>query len=240
MTATRPSSWSLAENGNRLLIYPNMMQRPNSCIGCPLHETSVPGFCPDNIPAGAKYLLIAEAPGTNEIAQAEPMVGKAGFVLKEWLLKSVSELRLASERGEVGLANVLRCLPKEVAGRPYPTGETKRLAEQHCRQYDHIPESVHTVVLQGEHSQRLFFGPEMEAEDASDRQLGHEVKGVLGRVGKVMERDGKRWVFTIHPAFVLRQPSMVEHAQQALNIAVNAAVVVEPNYMPWDQAVGEL
>ena len=217
-----------------------MIQRPVTCIGCPLNESSVPGFCPDKIPATATYLFLAEAPGATEIKQAVPMVGKAGFVLQNWLVRAVSHLQLAWDKGEIGLANVLRCLPKEVQGRPYPKGKDKEEAERFCRQYDHIPNTVHTVVLFGEHSQHLHFKAELEAEDASDRRLGREVKGVTGRIGREYQKDGKRWIFSAHPAFMLRQPSMVEHGQRALQIASNVEVVVEPSYIPWNDAIQEL
>lgn len=168
------------------------------------------------------------------------MVGSAGFVLRSWMLKAVPELQIALERGEVGFANTLRCLPKEVSGRSYPSGETKRQAEAHCRQYDTMPASVHTVILLGEHAQRLFFGTELAAEDASDRQLGHDLKGVMGRVGRVYERDGKRWVFCIHPAAILRQPALVVLGQQALRIAANTESVLEPAYVNWEEGMAAL
>ena len=214
--------------------------RPSSCDGCPLNTTAVSGFCPDKIPAKAKYLMWAEAPGKQEIQQSEPMVGKAGFVLKQWLMKAVPTLQLAMERGEVGFANTLRCLPPETKGRAYPTGETRRLAEAQCRQYDMIPESVHTIVLLGENAQRLFFREELETEDASDRRLGHDLKGVMGRIGREYVRDGKRWVFAPHPAYILRQPALVEHGQAALKISCNESVEVRVEYVEWNDAIQTL
>ena len=215
-----------------------MIPRPASCNGCPLNTTSVPGFCPDKIPKSAQFLFLAEAPGSNEITQAEPMVGKAGFVLKSWLIRAVPSMQLAWERGEIGLANVLRCLPPETKGRPYPSGDIQRQAEQHCRQYDAWPDTVHTVVLFGEHSQRLVFHQELDAEDATDRGLGHTVKGVMGRIGReIMHTDGRRYVFAPHPAFILRSPALVEHGQRALQIAVNTEQLVDVSYVPWEHAL---
>ena len=214
-----------------------MQHRPMSCEGCPLHTTSTLGFCPDKIPSNAEYLLLAEAPGKNEIAQAEPMVGQAGFVLKQWLMPAAIPLKIAYEKGKVGFANVLRCLPKEVQGRAYPKGKDKQEAERLCRQYDSWPSTIHTVILFGEHSQRLHFSPELDAEDATDKRLGHDLKGVMGRIGRVYERDGKRWVFAPHPAFVLRQPALVRHGQEALKIAVGMEKVMEPTYAPWETSI---
>lgn len=205
-----------------------------------MNATATPGFCPDKIPARAKYLILAEAPGSHEIAQAEPVVGKAGFVLKQWGLLAVPHLKLAWERGEVGLANTLRCLPPMVQGRPYPKGQTKDLAEAHCRQYDQFPSTIQTYILAGEHAQRLLFKPELDAEDATDRSLKHDLKGVGGRIGRVYERAGVRYVFAPHPAWVLRQPALVQHLQESLKIAANTERVVEPDYLPWHRAVQEI
>lgn len=218
-----------------------MIPKPNGCIGCSLHDKGK-GFCPDKIAKAPKYVLIGEAPGKNEIAgdTPGPFVGKAGFVLHQWLIKAVPVLKIAMERGEVTLMNTLRCLPPEIQGRAYPRGEEKLQAEAHCRQYDNIPDTVHTLVLFGESPQRAWFGTELEAEDLVDRKLGHQVKGVMGRVGRVYERDGRRWVFAPHPAYILRQPSLVMHGQQALRIAVQEAKVLEVDYMDWDTAVREV
>ena len=134
---------------------------------------------------------------------------------------------------------VRNCLPTETQGRAYPRGEEKTLAEAHCRQYDNFG-AAHTIVLFGESPQRCWFKEELEAEDATDRQLGHAVKGVMGRVGRVMEKDGKRWVFAPHPAFILRQPALVSHGQQALRIACQSEEVATISYMDWDAAMREI
>lgn len=214
-----------------------MLQKPSTCAACPLF-TKGQGFCPDRIAKSPHYVFIAEAPGKNEILKGEPLVGKAGFVLHNWLMHAVPQLKIAWERGEVTLANVLRCLPPEVQGRPYPKGLEKTQAEALCRQYD-TPwdDKVHTVVLFGEHSQRLYFHEELEAEDLTDRKLGRDAKGVSGRMGRAYLKDGRRWVFAPHPAWILRQPSLVEHGQQCLRIASGTDKEVIVDYQSWETAL---
>jgi uracil-DNA glycosylase family 4 len=180
---------------------------------------------------------MGEAPGKHEIVKGEPFVGKSGFALHQWLIRAVPRLQLAVERGDVTVANTLRCLPPEIQGRPYPKGQEKLDAEAHCRQYDHLTEQIRTVVCFGESPQRLFFRDELEAEDLVDRKLGHAVKGVAGRMGRVYERDGKRWIFAPHPAWILRQPSLVEHGQACLKIAAGTDKEVSVDYVGWAQAV---
>lgn len=216
-----------------------MLNKPEGCALCPLKDKGV-GFVPDKVAKRPRYLFIGEAPSKNEVNAGEPFVGKAGFALKQWLIKAISHIQLAWDKGEITLGNTLRCLPPEIQGRAYPKGEERLQAEQCCRQYDNFTDQIHTVVLFGDAPQRAWFKDELDAEDASDRRLGRDVKGVMGRVGREYQRAGKRWVFAPHPAFILRQPAIVEHGQQALNIAANTERVVEPDYIPWDTAIQEL
>ena len=215
-----------------------MIRKPDTCEGCPLHTTGK-GFVPDKIVENEEYLVYGEAPGTTEISKGEPFVGKAGFVLRQWLMKAVPQLQIALEKNQISFCNVLKCLPPEQKGRPYPTGDTRRQAEEHCHQYAPMIRAK-TVILCGEVPQRHLFGSELEAEDASDKRLGHDLRGVMGRVGRDIEKDGKRYVFAPHPAFILRQPSLVGHGQQALQIAAGTDCVLEPEYKDWELAMREL
>src|SRR3990167_7967641 len=205
--------------------------QPLACEGCSLYSIGR-GFVPDTIVANEEYCFFGEAPGSTEISKGEPFVGQAGFVLRSWLIRAVPQLQIALEKGRVSFRNILHCLPPEQKGRPYPTGDTRRQAETHCKQY-HSDIKASTIILCGEIPQRFFFSAELEAEDASDKRLGHELKGVMGRVGREYTRDGKRWVFAPHPAFILRQPSLVGHGQAALRIAASVNTVLEPEYLPW-------
>ena len=213
--------------------------KPETCRECPLYEKGI-GFVPDRVARKPKILFIGEAPGKNEVDQSEPFVGKAEFALKNWLIRAVSVMQLAWDKGEITLGNTLRCLPPEIQGRPYPKGEERLAAEACCRQYDNFTEGVHTVVLFGDSPQRAWFRDELDAEDASDRRLGRDVKGVMGRVGREYARDGKRWVFAPHPAFILRQPAIVEHGQRSLQIAAGTERVVEPEYLDWNSTISSL
>jgi len=221
-----------------------ILDKPAGCEGCPLKDKGQ-GWCPDKIAPRAIYAFIGEAPGKNEIVHtaerpAQPFVGKAGFALHQWLVRAVPQLQMAMERGAVTLANTLRCLPPEVQGRPYPKGQEKLDAERHCRQYDTLPETVKTVVLFGESPQRVWFKEELEAEDLTDRKLGRDAKGVSGRMGRVYQKAGKTWVFAPHPAWILRQPSLVEHGQACLKIAAGTDTTVAVAYVGWEQAMGEM
>jgi uracil-DNA glycosylase family 4 len=217
-----------------------MVSKPAACDACPLKDKGL-GFVPDKVSAQEKVRFYGEAPTKQEVDKGEPFVGKAGFVLHEWLIKSVTALRLQHERGAITFANTLRCLPPEVQGRAYPRGEERLVAEAACRGHEAplARSAGHTVILFGDGPQRSFFRDELDREDATDRSLGREVKGVMGRIGRVYERDGSRYVFAPHPSAILSQPMLVAHAVEALKIAMGASTV-EPSMVPWSTAVQEL
>jgi DNA polymerase len=207
-----------------------MSPKPESCRGCPLYAKGQ-GFVPDAVVSDPAYVFIGEAPGKQEVHQHKPFVGAAGFVLRHWLLRAVPQLQVASEQQKISICNTLRCLPPTTAGRAYPTGAERIASEQHCTQYNEFG-SAPTVVLFGESAQRRWFSAELEQEDRTDKALGHDLKGVMGRIGRVYQKDGRRWIFAPHPAWILRQPHLVEHGQQALRIAAGVRRI-EPVYTTW-------
>ena len=202
--------------------------------------TAGQGFCPDHLVDHAEYTIYGEAPGSTEVALGKPFQGKAGFVLKQWLMHNVTQLKIAEEKGLISYRNVLHCLPPMKTGRPYPTGKDQKEAEAYCAQYRSPETDAPVVLLCGEHAQRLFFKAELEAEDASDKRIGHETKGVMGRIGRVYEREGRRYIFCPHPAYILRQPALITHGQRAFEIAVGSDQVLEPSYLPWGMALEQL
>jgi len=71
-----------------------------------------------------------------------PVVGKAGGILFGWGLNAVQ-----LHRKDLFIDNVLRCLPPKIKESQYPTGDTRKAAEAHCRQYDRWGEFKPTVAL---------------------------------------------------------------------------------------------
>ena len=81
-----------------------LYREASGCIRCPLHEhrTRVV-FGAGN--ADADLMFVGEAPGQQEDLQGLPFVGRAGKLLDEL----IGEIGL--ERGDVFVANVLKCRP---------------------------------------------------------------------------------------------------------------------------------
>ena len=75
-----------------------------TCTRCALHEgrtRTVFGAGDQN----ADWMIIGEAPGTEEDRQGEPFVGRAGKLLEEMLFAA------GYRRDEVFIANILKCRP---------------------------------------------------------------------------------------------------------------------------------
>ena len=74
------------------------------CCRCPLHETRTQTVFGVGS-RSAQWMFIGEAPGEQEDIKGEPFVGRAGQLLDE-MIKAIG-----LSRGEVYIANVLKCRP---------------------------------------------------------------------------------------------------------------------------------
>jgi len=165
--------------------------QPATCKGCPLYGVGR-GFVLEPAPVwlSIKMAIIGEAPGTNEVLQGKPFVGKAGW----WLLRNILN-PAGLKREEVYLDNTLRCLPpKNKQGEAYPVGTDKLQAEMHCRQYDQtIPASVPIMLVGGK---------------ALGQRLG--LKGISDWHGHVtLLANGGLVSCTFHPSAVMHQPNLL-------------------------------
>ena len=139
----------------------------------------------------AELMFIGEAPGADEDRQGEPFVGKAGQLLTK-IIKA-----MGFERGDVYIANVLKCRPDMPAGsagnRPPTPVEMQTCLPYLAEQIDIIQPKV--LVALG----------------------ATAVEGLLGTRGVMRDLRGK-WhshqdtplMITYHPSYLLRNQSPTE------------------------------
>lgn len=143
----------------------------------------------------ARLMVIGEAPGAEEDRQGEPFVGRAGILLN-------AMLRAAGfERGEVYIANVLKCRPPH--NRDPSEEESSRCLPYLRRQIELVaPDAILCV-----------------GRIAAQRLLGTDQ--ALSRLrGRTHDVGGVPVVVTYHPAYLLRSPDEKRKAWDDLKFAL--------------------
>jgi uracil-DNA glycosylase family 4 len=143
------------------------------CLLCKLsrsRKNAVPGE--GQLPA--KIMLIGEAPGKNEDEKGQPFVGAAGKALDLALEKS------GIPRQSVFITNIAKCRPpdnripepeEQIACRPYLDRQISLISPQ-------------IICILGNTAYSSLLGG----------------KSVMADRGKILKRDGQKYLITIHPA----------------------------------------
>jgi len=181
-----------------------------SCHACDLADQRtrvVPGEGAEN----AAVLFVGEAPGFNEDQQGRPFVGAAGAFLDELLRSGLS-------RGEVYIANVIKCRPP--GNRDPMPGEITACKPWLDRQIALIRPKV--VVTLGRHSLARYLPNE-----------------AIGKVhGKPRHTDGVMLFPMYHPAAALHQGSLREIIEQDMQRLGNVLKDVESAAPPGESVSG--
>jgi DNA polymerase len=158
-------------------------QEIKSCRKCPLwksRKNTVPG----EGPANAKIVIVGQAPGVEENETGRPFVGRAGKFLNK-LLKIAG-----IEREKVFITSPLKCLPQPPINRKPKKEEIEACLPWLKKQIEIINPKY--FVLLGEVAFSVFF---------PNRKLGDFR-------GKWIEKNGKFYFSTYHPAAGLRFPKI--------------------------------
>jgi uracil-DNA glycosylase len=149
------------------------------CVACPELAATRTTVVVGDAPAGARLVLIGEAPGAEEDRTGRPFVGKAGQLLDRVLAGA------GLDRDAVAVVNVLQCRPP--GNRTPTTTEAVRCRGWLDRKLALIEPSL--VVTLGLSAAVAFLG-----------------RGIrLGTVrGTVHEVDGRRVLPTYHPSAAIR------------------------------------
>jgi uracil-DNA glycosylase len=163
-------------------------ERARSCETCALHQTRTNVvFGAGN--ADAELMFIGEAPGANEDKMGLPFVGQAGKLLD----KLLGEIGL--ERGDVFIANVLKCRPPDNRD-PHP--QEIEACQGYLRQQVELIEPTVICTL-GNFSTKL-----LRADTTGISRLhGHDEVRIIGS-------RAVRLYPLYHPAAALYTPSMLD------------------------------
>lgn len=186
-----------------------MISKPDSCKPCPLY--TAPGPVWGVGPPDPTFAYVAQNPGTHEVGLChchpgarEPLIGPSGNIFNRQLFES------GVRRERVFITNQVKCLTPDnreptaneiSCCRPLIAAELARLR-------------CDTVVLSGAIAFRENVGSFSSISPAYK-----PTTSIFERMGCVEQRAGKKWIGTIHPAFVMRMPewrdSGVDHLRKA-------------------------
>ncbi|MCU1671922.1 MAG: Uracil-DNA glycosylase [Frankiales bacterium] len=155
-----------------------LVEPMRGCTVCPelvAHRTQV---VVDDAPAGARLLLMGEAPGATEDETGRPFVGRSGQLLDRLLAD------VGLDRHRVAVLNTAKCRPP--GNRPPTRVESGRCRGWTERQLDLLQPSV--VVPLGLSATRWFLGPTT----------------LTAARGRVHEVGGRSVLPTYHPSAALR------------------------------------
>ncbi len=154
-----------------------------TCRGCTLCETRtnvVFGVGAEN----AEVLLIGEAPGAQEDEEGKPFVGRSGKLLD----KLMSCVGLFRDKN-IYIANIIKCRPPENRD-PLPEEQAACFAHL-TRQIELINPKI--IVCVGRIAAKRFISEDFK---------------VTVEHGRWIEKDGRLVMGTMHPAALLRNPSL--------------------------------
>jgi len=144
------------------------------CELCPLHETRTHAV-PGDGPPSAKVMIIGEGPGREEDQSGHPFVGAAGRFLNEVMEGT------GVQREDFFITNTVKCRP--------PKNRTPRKGEVDVCTSNYLFEQIELV------NPKLIM---LLGSVAAKKVLG--VKSVNEARGRVIERDGRKYLVGYHPA----------------------------------------
>ena len=157
--------------------------RARGCTACPELAATRRHVVPGAFPAGARLLVLGEAPGAQEDGSGLPFVGRSGQLLDVLLAE------VGADRADVGVLNTVKCRPP--ANRPPTRAESATCRGWTARQLQLAAPAV--VVALGLSAARWFLGP-------------GTLSSLRGRVHAVdlPGAGGVRVLPTYHPSAALR------------------------------------
>jgi uracil-DNA glycosylase family 4 len=177
-TAAQPAAAAVRAAATAAPDWAAVSAAARACTACPELAGSRRSVVVGSAPAGARLVVVGEAPGAQEDETGEPFVGRSGQLLDRLLAEA------GLPRGSVAVLNTLKCRPP--GNRPPKPAETTRCRGWAERQLTLLQPAV--VVALGLSATRWFLGPT-----------------ALGPVrGRVHDALGWRVLPTYHPSAAIR------------------------------------
>ena len=193
-TPTRETGNGLRET-LRVLSLTEIREEIGDCTRCKLHTQGRKQIVFGVGDPNADLMFVGEAPGADEDAQGEPFVGRAG----QLLTKMIAAMGFA--RGEVYIANVIKCRPPE--NRNPDPDEVASCEPFLFQQIDTIRPKV--IVALGSFAAKAL----LKTQDPISRLRG-----------RVYAYHGAKLIPTFHPSFLLRSPNQKKYAWDDLKLAL--------------------
>ena len=133
----------------------------------------------------AQIMIIGEAPGMDEERQGKPFVGRAGKLLETTLIA------LGWKRSDFYISNIVKYRPADKAGRNRTPTDEEIAKFRPAIEKEIAVVAPKLIVLVG---RVAMAGMGLEGTMAENR-------------GRVLEKDGRRFLITYHPAAILRNPN---------------------------------
>jgi len=191
----RPSPAAPVAAMDEQLDWEPLRETVAACTRCELHATRTQTVFGVGS-RSARWMFVGEAPGAEEDRQGEPFVGRAGQLLNS-MLKA-----LGFSRGDVYIANVLKCRPP---GNRDPKPEEAVQCRGYLERQIELVSPTLIVAIGRIAAQNLL---------ATDTALAR----LRGRVHALGPR-GWPLIVTYHPAYLLRSPGEKRKAWQDLLFA---------------------
>ena len=193
-------------------------EQARNCVRCPLHQTrTTVVFGSGN--ADAELMFIGEAPGANEDRMGLPFVGQAGKLLDKLLEE------IGMERGDVFIANVLKCRPPDNRD-PHPN-EIDACQPYLRRQIELIEPAV--ICTLGNFSTKLLRGESVGISRLHGREELREIGSRAVRLYPLY-----------HPAAALYTPSTLEALRRDFHRIPELLALGAPEQPPALEPVPEL
>lgn len=172
------------------------------CLKCPLHASRTHAV-PGDGPATARVMIIGEAPGRDEDRRGHPFVGAAGRFLDEVLEGS------GISRDDLFITNIVKCRP--------PENRTPRKLE------------VDTCTSNYLFNQIELIDPDLIVllgGVAAKKMLG--VSTIESVRGRVIERDGRKYLVGYHPAARFYREDLAEKVREDFALLKKVLKMLQP------------